>query len=89
MGEAKAKTTNNRGRGPGKKHDPLFISKSEIAQLLGVADTKTIDSWVALRRFPPPHSQPGPRHSLWLRKHWQVYVDTGEWPPASFPKYQN
>jgi predicted DNA-binding transcriptional regulator AlpA len=85
MGEAKAKTTNTRG--PRKKRDPIFITKSEIAQLMSVADTKTIDSWVAQRRFPPPHSQPGVRLAVWLRRHWNAYVETGKWPLESFPKY--
>jgi predicted DNA-binding transcriptional regulator AlpA len=83
MGEAKAKTTNTRGRGPSKRADPIFITKSEIAQLMGVADTKTIDSWIANGSFPPPHSRPGPRHAVWLRKHWNIFVDTGKWPEAA------
>jgi hypothetical protein len=84
-GDGKSKP---RGRGPRRRVEPIFITKSEIAQMMSVADTKTIDSWIANGSFPPPHSRPGVRHAVWLRKHWQAYVDTGEWPKEAFPKWR-
>lgn len=80
MDEAKVK---KQGRGPSQKLAPIFITKKEIAALMSVADTKTIDSWIAKGAFPPPHSRPGERHVVWLRKHWDTYVETGEWPKAA------
>jgi hypothetical protein len=72
------------------KHSPrrpearLFITKSEIGRALGVKDLRTIDAWIASGTFPPPHSRPGERFAVWLRKHWLVYVETGRWPEEAF-----
>jgi hypothetical protein len=74
-------------RGPGKHVEPVFVTKSQIAQMMGVGDTKTIDSWIASGSFPPPHSRPGPRHAVWLRKHWLAYVENGEWPKEAWPEW--
>jgi hypothetical protein len=84
--ELAANGPKKRTRGPSRRPAPIFIKKSEIAALMDVADTKTIDSWVANGAFPPPHSRPGARHAVWLRKHWEVYVETGEWPRAAWPR---
>jgi hypothetical protein len=27
------------------------------------------------------------RLAVWLRRHWNAYVETGKWPLESFPKY--
>lgn len=77
-----------RRRGPAKRSDPVFITKTEIARMMCVGDTQTIDGWVADGTFPPPHSQPGKFHTLWLRKHWNSYVETGYWPKEAFPTYR-
>lgn len=81
------KAKEKRHRGPSKKADPVFVTKAEIAQMMGVGSTKTIDSWVAQGNFPPPHSRPGKLHAVWLRKHWLYYVENGEWPDECFPKH--
>lgn len=73
-------------RGPAKEPDPIFITKSEMARMMSVGNTSTIDRWVANGTIPPPHSRPGKSHSLWLRKHWLVFVETGKWPNVAFPK---
>jgi predicted DNA-binding transcriptional regulator AlpA len=79
-------STEAKKRGPGKKTPAVFVTKSALAQMMGVGDTKTIDAWIAQERFPPPHSQPGVRHAVWLRKHWETYVETGQWPKSAFHK---
>jgi glutamate-1-semialdehyde aminotransferase len=81
MDEVKVKKP---GAGKRTKPAPIFIKKSEIAALMDVADTKTIDSWIANGGFPKPHSRPGERHAVWLRKHWNSYVENGEWPKEAW-----
>ena len=77
--------TKGRGkRGPAKRVDPVFITKTEIAQHLGVGDMTTLDIWVANGDFPPPHSRPGRRFAVWLRRHWDHYVADGEWPKEAW-----
>ena len=75
-------------RGPAKRVDPLFITKTEISQHLGVGDMSTLDSWIAKSEFPPPHSRPGGRFAVWLRKHWNSYVEHGEWPKEAWPGWK-
>jgi hypothetical protein len=53
---------------------------------MGIGSLGTIDDWIAEGGFPPPHSRPGERFAVWRRKHWDVYVETGSWPPSAFPK---
>jgi hypothetical protein len=77
--------TEKRKRGPRKKPDPIFITKTEIATHMGLGNLTTIDDWIVNETFPPPHSRPGERYAVWLRKYWQTYVETGSWPPAAFP----
>lgn len=73
-------------RGPRKKPEPLFITKTEIAAHMGIGNLGTIDGWIAEGSFPPPHSRPGERFAVWLRKHWASYVETGSWPASAWPK---
>jgi predicted DNA-binding transcriptional regulator AlpA len=73
-------------RGPRKKQEPVFITKTEIANHMGIGSLGTIDDWIAEGGFPPPHSRPGERFAVWRRKHWDAYVETGSWPPSAFPK---
>jgi hypothetical protein len=58
---------------------PDFITKFEMAQHLCCA-VGTIDEWMENGTIPEPHSSPGKRHPVWLRKHYEVYRDTGRWP---------
>ena len=64
--------------------EPDFITKFELAQHLGCA-VGTIDEWVENGTIPRPHSKPGKRHPVWLRKHYKIYRDTGRWPKESRP----
>jgi hypothetical protein len=76
-------------RGPRKKIvEPLFITKTEIAAHMGIGNIGTIDAWIAEGTFPPPHGRPGRRFAIWLRKHWDAYVETGEWPREAWPKWR-
>jgi predicted DNA-binding transcriptional regulator AlpA len=76
-------------RGPGKRVEPVFVTKSQCAQMMGVGNTATIDAWIAEGTFPPPHSRPGRRFAIWLRKHGEAYVETGEWPREAWPKWHD
>jgi excisionase family DNA binding protein len=46
--------------------DPDYITKAEVAKLLGVT-TRTVDRWVAKRVLPPP-MRVGPRLLRWRRQ---------------------
>jgi hypothetical protein len=84
--EAGEKTSTGRKSPRYKLKDavPDFIGKFELARHLGVRP-QTIDKWVHVTRtFPPPHSQPGSRYAVWLRRHYQVYRDTGRWPEEAY-----
>jgi hypothetical protein len=59
--------------------EPDFIGKVELAHHLQ-CHINTIDGWIEEGRIPPPHSWPGERHPIWLRRYYNVYRDTGEWP---------
>ncbi len=78
-------TDTKKTRGPRKRAEPLFITKSEIANHLGVGGMATIDKWVKAGEFPPYHSKLGERYFVWLRSHWNHYVATGSWPSSAFP----
>lgn len=75
-----------KGPKPRKRPTPIFITKTEIANHLGVGGLGTIDDWIADGSFPPPHSRPGVRFAVWLRKHWDAYVATGAWPASAWPQ---
>ena len=77
--------TARKARGSRRVAEPLFVTKTEIAAHLGVGNLATIDEWIREGSFPPPHSRPGQRFAVWLRKHWNAYVDSGVWPSAAFP----
>jgi predicted DNA-binding transcriptional regulator AlpA len=83
VGEA----TDTRGkRGPRRRiAEPVFISKTEMAQHLCLGDAGTLDDWIAKGDFPPPHSRPGERFAVWLRRHWDAYVASGAWPREAWP----
>jgi hypothetical protein len=61
---------------------PDFIGKAELAHHLQ-CHISTIDTWIEEGRIPPPHSRPGEKHPVWLRKHYEVYKGTGSWPRES------
>lgn len=85
-GNAGANAAAGKGRGRRRATDvePLFVTKGELARLLGRLDTATIDRWVRDGTFPPPHSRPGERTALWLRRHFEEYVRTGRWPADAY-----
>jgi hypothetical protein len=66
-----------------KDLEPDFIGKMELAHHLQ-CHVSTIDEWVADGTIPPPHSRPGVKHPIWLRRHYKVFRDTGEWPKDSW-----
>lgn len=74
-----------RVRGPRKRPVPLFITKTEIGNHLGLGCLATIDDWIEEGRFPPAHSWPGERYPVWRRRDWDHYVETGAWPLSAFP----
>lgn len=65
--------------------EPDFVTKTELAMHLGI-DTSTVDEWIRKNILPPPHSRPGERHAIWLRKHYHAFRDTQAWPPEAWPK---
>ena len=65
------------------KIDRDFITKAELAIHLGCAIC-TIDGWIAKGTIPGPHSQPGIRHAIWLRRHYVKFRDTGRWPKEAY-----
>jgi predicted DNA-binding transcriptional regulator AlpA len=73
-----------RGDGDGRASSPLFITKREIVRHIPGVDSTTIDAWVAKGTFPPPHSRPGERTAVWLRRHFDFYVARGYWPDEAF-----
>jgi hypothetical protein len=66
-----------------KPNEPDFITKSELAYHLG-ADTETIDEWIRKGVIPPPHTRPGERHVIWLRRHYNAFRETRRWPKESW-----
>jgi hypothetical protein len=67
---------------------PIFISKSELAIHLRCTP-RSIEDWVELGRFPPPHSRPGDRHTIWLKVYFDEYVRTGRWPKAAYSDWSD
>jgi hypothetical protein len=63
-----------------------FIGLSELAYELHTT-TPTLNRWVLEGRVPPPHSRPGKHSALWLRKHYQHFVNHKECPQAAYPTY--
>ncbi len=66
-----------------RPREPVFIAKAELARELGCT-VGTLNTWIATGTIPPPHSRPGPRMAIWLRRHWQHYVETGRWPDDAY-----
>lgn len=62
---------------------PTFITGAEIAREMCVS-TDALYSWVAAAGFPPQRCRPGGRTRLWLRAHWDVFVETGKWPKGAW-----
>jgi predicted DNA-binding transcriptional regulator AlpA len=79
----KAKTPSKR---KGARGETDFITKSQLAHAMGEVDPATIDEWVAAGTFPPPHSRPGERTTVWRRSYYTFYLENGYWPPESFRK---
>ena len=74
--------TKAKGKADAKK-SPLFITKTELAAHLG-CHIESIERWVAAGTIPPPHSRPGVGHTIWLRRHFDAYVESGEWPRDAY-----
>ncbi len=66
-----------------KELEPDFIGKAELARQL-CCHINTLNDWIAKGTIPPPHSRPGVKHPVWLRKHYRIYRETGQWPRAAF-----
>jgi hypothetical protein len=62
---------------------PDFIGKHELARHLCVS-TGTIDNWIYSGSIPAPHSRPSDRHPVWLRRHYNIYRDSGVWPKEAY-----
>lgn len=63
--------------------EPDFIGKHEMARHMCVVPS-TIDYWISKGSMPPPHSYPGLRHPVWLRRHYKSYRDNRVWPTESY-----
>lgn len=77
-------TKANPHRHRGARGEPTFLTKSQLAYAMGRVLPATIDDWIAAGTVPPPHSRPGAKCALWLKTHFDVYVQTGRWPDAAF-----
>jgi hypothetical protein len=68
-----------------KEQEPDFISKAELAHHLR-CHISTIDEWIANGTIPAPHSRPGDKHPIWLRRHYNAYRDGKEkrWPKEAW-----
>ena len=66
-----------------REKEPDFIGKAELAHHLQ-CHISTIDEWIADGTIPPPHSRPGDKHPIWLRRHYNAYRETRRWPKESW-----
>lgn len=66
-----------------KAQEPDFITKTELAHHLG-CHISTLTDWIEDGSIPPPHSRPGDKHPIWLRRHYKEFVRTGKWPREAF-----
>ena len=68
-----------------KEMESDFIGKAELAKHLG-CHINTLTGWMKDGTVPPPHSYPGEKHPIWLRKHYEHFRKTRRWP---FEAYWN
>jgi hypothetical protein len=61
-----------------------FLTVTQLAERLGVADTKTIDKRIAAGSIPPPWVWLAARTRAWRADHYKEFHDTGEWPKAAW-----
>lgn len=66
-----------------KEKEPDFIGKAELARHL-CCHVGTINDWIADGTIPPPHSRPGEKHAVWLRRHYEAFKKTREWPKEAY-----
>lgn len=66
-----------------REKQPDFVGKAELAHHLG-CHINTINRWIRKGTIPGPHFRPGGKHPLWLRKHYEAFIRTGEWPAEAF-----
>jgi hypothetical protein len=63
--------------------EPDFMGKFELAHHLQ-CHIGTLNDWIADGTIPPPHSRPGTKHPVWLRKHYEVFKKTRAWPKEAY-----
>ena len=63
--------------------DPDFITKAELAFHLCVT-TQTIDGYIKVGTFPPPHSRLGTQSKVWRRRDYKHFLEHKTWPQAAF-----
>jgi hypothetical protein len=68
-----------------REKEPDFISKTELAHHYQ-CHMGSIDDWIVDGTIPPPYARPGIKHPIWLRKHYNKFRETGEWPKEAFQK---
>lgn len=66
-----------------KDKEPDFIGKFELAKHL-CCHIQTINEWIYDGTLPPPHSWPGVKHPVWLRRHYNHYLKAGKWPAEAW-----
>lgn len=66
-----------------REKEPDFIGKTELAHHFQ-CHVNTINRWIADGTIPPPHCRPGDKHPIWLRKHYEAFRKTREWPREAF-----
>lgn len=62
---------------------PDFMTKDELAYHLG-CHINTINRWIRDGVIPGPHCRPGGKHPIWLRRHYEAFCKSGEWPREAF-----
>jgi hypothetical protein len=62
-----------------------FVGKFELAHYYQ-AHIQSVGKWIKAGKIPPPFDQPGERHPVWKREHYEEYKRTGSWPEAAWKK---
>jgi hypothetical protein len=71
------------GKSELRDRPPDFLDKHELAYHLG-CHIGTINRWIRDGVIPGPHSRPGGKHPIWLRKHYEEFLRSGRWPREAF-----
>lgn len=67
---------------------PDFVTKHELAYHLG-CHPGTIARWIRDGVLPGPMCRPGGKHPIWLRKHYEAFCRTGEWPREAYRHHRS